>query len=104
MIDTSKTKRYNFAPTIVSVDWVRGEAYDALAAERDRLREALLACRLQLLQSNNDSEYAQEALEMARAALKAVKAEEKPQTHISGCDGLHKLPCACSCHQTGGKS
>jgi hypothetical protein len=33
------------------------------------MRKALEACMLQLLQSDNDSEYAQEAIEEARAAL-----------------------------------
>jgi len=36
----------------------------------DALRKALKACQIQLLQSNNQSEYAWEANEMARAALK----------------------------------
>lgn len=37
------------------------------------LYEALKACQLQLLQSNNDSEYAEEANQLAIAAL--AKAE-----------------------------
>jgi hypothetical protein len=39
------------------------------------LIEALKACQLQMLQSNNDSEYAQEANELARAALLAAGIE-----------------------------
>jgi hypothetical protein len=41
----------------------------AAVNQREKLVEALKACRLQLLQSNNDSEYAQEAIELARTAL-----------------------------------
>jgi hypothetical protein len=35
----------------------------------NRLRVALKACQLQMLQSNNDSEYAREANELAISAL-----------------------------------
>ena len=44
-----------------------------LIAAAPELYEALKACRLQMLQSNNDSEYAQEANELASAAI--AKAE-----------------------------
>lgn len=46
-----------------------------LIAAAPELLEALKACHLQMLQSNNDSEYAQEANQMAIAAIaKAVTA------------------------------
>jgi hypothetical protein len=41
----------------------------------EQMLEALKACQLQMLQSNNDSEYAQEANELANAAIR--KAEGK---------------------------
>lgn len=49
------------------------EIADNLKVQRDALIEVLKACRLQLLQSNNDSEYAREACELAAAAI--AKAE-----------------------------
>ena len=50
---------------------------DAMRVERiGELTKALKACHLQLLQSNNDSEYAREASEMAMAALNAQPTQE----------------------------
>jgi hypothetical protein len=46
----------------------------SLIAAAPELLEALKACHLQMLQSNNDSEYAMEANELAKAAIR--KAEE----------------------------
>jgi len=44
-------------------------AWKTRADGSEPMRKALEACMLQLLQSDNDSEYAQEAIEEARAAL-----------------------------------
>jgi len=51
------------------------EANAHLIAAAPQLLEALKACHLQMLQSNNDSEYAQEANQLAIAAI--AKAEGK---------------------------
>lgn len=53
-----------------------GEANGRLVAAAPELYEALLACQLQLLQSNNDSEYAREANDLANAALLKAKGSD----------------------------
>ena len=55
--------------------WEQRKVDALLIAAAPDLYEALKACRLQMLQSNNDSEYAQEANELARAAIAKAEGE-----------------------------
>lgn len=59
--------------------WIPQEVQEAnarLIAAAPELYEALKACQLQLLQSNNRSEYAEEAIQMAQAALRKAGGPE----------------------------
>jgi hypothetical protein len=60
-------------PEVNGVVGTYREANARLIAAAPELLAALKACHLQMLQSNNDSEYAIEANEMAKAAI--AKAE-----------------------------
>jgi phage tail sheath protein FI len=53
--------------------WVLYSDYEQLERTAKMLAEALHACHLQMLQSNNDSEYAEEANQLAITAQAAAR-------------------------------